>query len=325
MNKIKVSIFIAVLAFSLMGCQSSEETIDQGKNQDMTNSSSSNVSESEEENIFVNLQNTEFYFASGAGGWQTVMSIEKDGSFTGEYSDADMGTGQYYLSNFSGQFTEPVKVNDYTYSVQIAELNYAQEVGSEEQKEEMLYTYADAYGIAGAEEILIYLPGAPLEKLPESYKNWVHYEISLAGDSVTELPFYGLYNETEECGFSSYDIVEHLYEFIEVQSEWAASVEYSLVHDPLNQMEMNELSYQLYQIWDETLNEEWNVLKQTLDDDTMENVLKEQREWIAYKEQEVEKAAAEVGGGSMAALVANQKAAELTQARVYELLEYLED
>ena len=54
----------------------------------------------------------------------------------------------------------------------------------------------------------------------------------------------------------------------------------------------------------------------------MQTLLNEQREWIAHKEQEMENAATEAGGGSMAPMVANQRAAELTKIRVYELLEY---
>ena len=233
-----------------------------------------------------------------------------------------MGSQEYYLSNFQGKFTEPVKVNEYTYAVQIEELNYAEEVGKEVLKDNIRYIYSDAYGIANAEEIFIYLPGAPLEELPDGYKNWVNDQISLEGENLIELPFYGLYNKTEECGFSSYDIVENIMSFIEAQSNLAAERERTLIEDAVTQVEMNDLSYQIYEIWDTTLNEEWSVLKQVLDEDTWNALLDEQREWIAYKEQAVQEAAAEVGGGSMASLVANQRAADITKIRVYELSDY---
>ena len=42
------------------------------------------------EELFAQLPE-EFLFASGAGAWSTVLSIGPDGSFTGEYHDADMG------------------------------------------------------------------------------------------------------------------------------------------------------------------------------------------------------------------------------------------
>ncbi|MBQ7050453.1 MAG: DUF1311 domain-containing protein, partial [Firmicutes bacterium] len=66
----------------------------------------------------------------------------------------------------------------------------------------------------------------------------------------------------------------------------------------------------------------WKNLKETLDEETMDDLLQEQRTWIKGKEAEVQKAREEVGGGSLAPLVANQKAVELTRTRVYELASY---
>ena len=88
---------------------------------------------------------------------------------------------------------------------------------------------------------------------------------------------------------------------------------------------MNMLSYEIYQIWDDVLNELWNTLKLTLDQEKMDNLLEEQRAWIVTKEEEVKQAAEAVSGGSLAPLVSNQKAAELTRTRVYELASYLEN
>jgi len=60
----------------------------------------------------------------------------------------------------------------------------------------------------------------------------------------------------------------------------------------------------------------------TAEEDKYQEILAEQREWIATKEAEVKAAGAEYEGGSMQPMVMNMKAAELTKARVYELLEY---
>lgn len=93
----------------------------------------------EEEFSFADLKNIEFWFGNGAGGWRTVLTIEADGSFSGEYSDSEMGStrenysaGTVYYCEFSGKFTEPVKVNDDTYSMQIAEILYENEPETEE-------------------------------------------------------------------------------------------------------------------------------------------------------------------------------------------------
>ena len=40
---------------------------------------------------FADLAALQFEFCSGAGGWSTDFTIEKDGSFSGVYHDSDMG------------------------------------------------------------------------------------------------------------------------------------------------------------------------------------------------------------------------------------------
>ena len=96
------------------------------------------------------------------------------------------------------------------------------------------------------------------------------------------------------------------------------------MEDPsLNQADMNTLSGEIYQVWDGVLNELWKNVKSTLDEEKWNNLLEEQRTWIAEKEAEVKQAGEEVGGGSLAPLVANQRAAKLTRLRVYELTSYL--
>lgn len=111
---------------------------------------------------------------------------------------------------------------------------------------------------------------------------------------------------------------------LEAAEEEASVLHKKLTEDPsLKQSDMNELSHEIYQIWDDLLNELWAVLKDTLDEKTMNNLLEEQRTWITMKEAEAKKAGEAFAGGSMAQLASNQKAAELTKKRVYELATYL--
>lgn len=88
----------------------------------------------EEISLFSQLKDLEFYFSSGAGGWRTVLHIDGSGGFSGTYSDSDMGGsgedgiwGIQHRCDFTGQFTQPVRVNDYTYSVRIDEIAYEKE------------------------------------------------------------------------------------------------------------------------------------------------------------------------------------------------------
>lgn len=289
----------------------------------------SEVAESKEAAFsFAEFENLEFYFASGAGGWRTVMQIENDGSFYGQFSDSDMGSvgegypnGTVYLSEFEGKFTEPVKVNDYTYSMEVEEINYGEKFDTEEIIDGILYCYGDAYGLAGAEEILIYLPGAPTNELPEAYMSWVRN--TMENPETLELPFYGLYNVKEENGFSSYDIGSRIDDLIASTEQWSDTVKASLENDPLSQTDMNIKSKELYDMWDAALNTLWDSLKEKLPENEFSVLLDEQRAWIKEKEAAVEAEGAELEGGSLQPLVMNMKAAEMTEERVYELYEFL--
>jgi len=90
------------------------------------------------------------------------------------------------------------------------------------------------------------------------------------------------------------------------------------------QSDMNITSGELYTVWDEAINSVWQILRETLPEGEFGDLLDRQLEWIDWKEDEIQYAAAEYDGGSMAALAANQKATELTRERVYELAKYLE-
>ena len=279
---------------------------------------------------FKAFENLEFYFASGAGGWRTFLNIEEDGSFFGEYSDSDMGStgegypnGTYYYCKFNGKFTEAVKVNDYTYSMKIEEISCVNEPETSEIIDGILYYYATPYGMEGAEEVLIYLPGAPIAELPEEYLNWVCND--MVDPDAVELSFYGLYNVTEQNGFSSYDTSGRIEDMIAATEEWALTIRASLEHDTLTQADMNVKAMELYENWDAALNTLWSELKERLPEDEFNVLLEEQRVWIADKEAAVKEAGKEVEGGSLYALVLNMKAAEITEARVYELYEMLKE
>ncbi len=330
-KNIYVFIIAGIMALSLCGCgEQKEENLVNIEHVD-TEKEAVEKEESNLEFSFADLKGLEFWFCSGAGGWATILTIGEDGSFSGQWFDGDMGmTGEDYpngtmsLCDFKGQFTQPVKENDYTYSVQISELNYAKEVGTEEIKDGVLYCYGTAYGLDDAEDILIYLPGTPLKELSEDFRSWVGY-YDLSGTTDTELPFYALHNEASGYGFYSQDMIENMQQSVSSAEEWAASIEKSIQEDALTQAELNEKAEQLYEVWDSALNTVWSTLKKTQDEKTMSRLTEEEREWIARKEQAVAEAGAEYEGGSMQSMVMNQKAAKLTKDRVYELIELFED
>ena len=142
-------------------------------------------------------------------------------------------------------------------------------------------------------------------------------ENSTIEESVSEMA-------TVESESANVQIDYDVQKVLEEAEQEATALQKKLQEDPsLTQADMNMLSMEIYQVWDDVLNDLWKNLKVILDEDTMSDLLVEQRAWIAEKEAEVKQAGEEVGGGSLAPLVANQKAAELTRTRVYELASYL--
>lgn len=283
----------------------------------------------EGQELLKELSNWSFYFSSGAGAWGTSLDINEDGSFSGFYSDSDMGDtgkgypgGTVYFCDFAGQFTEPVKINDYTYSMKIKQMDYKQEENTEEIKNKQRYIYSSAYGLDGADEIYIYTPDALVNKLPKGYMSWVYR----TEDSSRNLDCYGLYNVVEEDGFTSTknsEKYQKIKEELRAVEDKAAQIEQKIKTEALSQLEYNELSGELYQLWDDELNAIWNQLKNQLDKEIMEYLTQDERDWIKEKEKTVKKAGAEYEGGSMQPMVENLKAAELTRERTYQLINWL--
>lgn len=291
------------------------------------------VLSSEEDFSFADVADLEFIFSSGAGAWRTVLYIHEDGAFDGLYTDSDMGdldpeaypNGTRYICEFSGRFAAPVREDDYTWMLEVEELTYAEPFGKEELADGFRYVYSKAYGIAGAEGLFLFVPGAPLAELPEAYCGWVGY-YDLTQTEETELPFYGLYDSVGENGFSSHALPSSA-EVVQQELAWAettaAQVEAEL-ENAMTQMDMNLLSGDLYRVWDTALNTVWQQLKRELDADVMAQLTDEQLTWITDKEAAAAVAGAAYEGGSMQGMVISLEAAELTKQRVYVLAEYLE-
>ena len=278
--------------------------------------------------LFSQLKDLEFYFSSGAGGWRTILHIDGYGSFSGTYSDSDMGSGENGIHriqmrcDFSGQFTQPVRVDDYTYSMRIDHIEYEKEAGTEEVIDGTQYCYTDPYGLEDAEDILIYLPGAPLGQLPQEFRSWVGY----SENTRDELPFYALNNAVHQQGFSSYDRLESIRESLEGWVEpYAAELETEITSGEFDQWACEEKAARMYELWDGQLNELWDCLGQRLDPADMEALTAEELEWISWKEEQAVQAGAGPHEGCTQAAAEDMAAAELTRDRVYELLDWLDE
>lgn len=153
----------------------------------------------------------EFVFSSGAGGWQTILTLDRDGSFSGMYSDSEMGeigegypNGTVYLSIFSGQFTDIMQVDDTTYSMQLSEL--ITQNGTEEEWMEagIRYLVTEPAGIE-AGTYLLYAPETPVEKLNEEFLNWRLGSYPLMDETEETLSCYGLCDQDTGYGFFAYE------------------------------------------------------------------------------------------------------------------------
>ena len=89
-------------------------------------------------------------FTSGAGAWDSTLILSEDGSFVGNYHDADAGdsgdgypNGTLYYCDFYGKFTQPEKINDYTYEMQLENIATKETEGDTEIKGGVKYIYTD--------------------------------------------------------------------------------------------------------------------------------------------------------------------------------------
>ena len=67
------------------------------------------------------------------------------------------------------------------------------------------YVTPEPYGLKAGSDMLLFLPGAPVDALPEGFLFWAHI---FGDDAPAELPYYGLYDAQEDTGFIGETAVE---------------------------------------------------------------------------------------------------------------------
>lgn len=82
------------------------------------------------------------------------------------------------------------------------------------------------------------------------------------------------------------------------------------------QQDMNVLSMEKYQNWEDCLNDIWDVLLRSLPEAEMQELTAAQMDWTQEKEAAIEKTGKEYEGGSMRPLAVNAVAADWTKKRV---------
>ena len=154
---------------------------------------------------FAGLSDVLFVFSSGAGAWSTEVTIAADGTFSGYFSDSNMGdtdtdypNGTVYYCSFSGKFSAPEKIGEHEYSM-ICE-SITQEGTPDEAEigdDGCRYITGFPYGFDNAGEFRLYLPGKNVSELPEEFINWM----PMRNELEEVFPYYGLYNVAGAQGF----------------------------------------------------------------------------------------------------------------------------
>lgn len=161
----------------------------------------------------------ELVFASGAGAWGTSLTLSPDGSFTGGYSDSDMGdsdtaypNGTRYLCDFKGTFGHFKQVDESTWTLFLDTLSIDVTPGTEWIEDDIRYVASDPAGLTNENgqsqgvEFTLYLPDTRLDSLPEEFLTWwANYGSYREGNwDSANLDCYALRNTATEDGFFAY-------------------------------------------------------------------------------------------------------------------------
>ena len=159
-------------------------------------------------------ESEEFSFLSGAGAWRTIITLNRDGTFTGWYLDSEMGEigedyphGSAYTCTFSGKFVNIEKVNAYSYKMTLTDIKTEKAVGEEWIENEIRYVASEPYGLNDpineqeCTEFIFYLPDTPIDQVPEEFLTWWPYRYTQETAPKTTLSCYGILNVTTSFGF----------------------------------------------------------------------------------------------------------------------------
>ena len=175
------------------------------------------------------LSGLEWSFSSGAGGWSTDMRIAEDGSFSGEFHDSEMGEigegypdGTLYGCSFTGQLSILEQADEYAWKVRIDRLEMDGTPGDESIDEGIRFVTMEPYGISEGDEMLLYLPGTPVDALTEDMQMWAH--IAFQEETTDALENWFMYSEANESGFVGYEA----YDDVSIANPWVTLSEEAL-------------------------------------------------------------------------------------------------
>lgn len=151
-------------------------------------------------------QDTAWAFSSGAGGWATTLVIAPDGTFTGNFADADLGDsdvnypyGTHYTCYFSGKLSDPVQVDTLRYEMIVERLTWDVEPDTVWFEDGVRYISTVPYGLSQGDTMTLYQPGAAISLMTDDEISWVASSLD-NGFVITPV----LINENQNTGFCQY-------------------------------------------------------------------------------------------------------------------------
>lgn len=128
----------------------------------------------------------ELIFSSGAGAWRTMLTLNSDGSFSGMFSDSNLGetgedypNGTVYLCSFSGRFSLSEKLDVHSYPLTLEAVTLDRPGGEEWIENGILHVSAGPYGLYNdnidgqmSRKFVLYTPTAPILGLDEDLLSW---------------------------------------------------------------------------------------------------------------------------------------------------------
>lgn len=164
-------------------------------------------------------------------------------------------------------------------------------------------------------------------------ENWYHNTTGnedkaeseiLGGENVWE-QFYEEFDEKTNINLELEYLIDYENEGNEAEifnavEDMSRKLEEELENNELTEYDTEQIQIEIYQLWDDELNHLWEYLKETVDEQTMQKLLLEQREWIEKKEQTIQTLQNNDGES-----LPYSYQAEITRKRVYELTEYIQE
>ncbi|MBQ8198515.1 MAG: DUF1311 domain-containing protein [Lachnospiraceae bacterium] len=280
--------------------------------------------------IFEELSKCQFWYSSGAGGWGEEFVIEKDGCLRGKCHDSDMGdngegyeNGTIYFADYSGRFTEVEKVDEYTYRMKLADMEYKNEVGTEEIVDGTRYVYTESFALGENDMFYVYMPGTPVSGFSEDVWMWLRS----GNESETELTMIAIVDEKNGHGICSYERMSPVEDARMNYDSYKESYDYysKKASEGMTTLEMRESASQMYEVSDECLNYLWQIIRYNVEEAEYDEILTQQREWIRKKEETAAAVKEEWGQGTLGPVIYMDTLAEMTMERCAQLLAYIEN